>query len=183
MKTALILATILLFFASSAIAQGLTPPAEGKAVVYFCRPESAGFLLEIPFFDSTQFLGSFNSPNYFRHECMPGKHLFWSSLENKDFIEADLEANKIYIVQVKMEMGLVVGRIALNPLSADNKKLPRILKFIKSRAGKELSEEELASNQEHFKKAIANYPEAYAKAKTKKNEVVLLNDAHVHVAK
>jgi hypothetical protein len=184
MKAILFFATNFFCFASSALAQGLTPPSEGKAVVYFCRPEFAGLILEIPFFDSTQFIGSFNSPNYLRHECMPGKHLFWSSLENKDFIEADLEANKTYIVQVKLEMGLVVGRIELNPLSADNKKnLPKVLKTINKKSSKKLSEEELASNQEHYKKAIDNYPEAYANAKTKENEVALLNDAHVYVAK
>lgn len=88
-------------------AQGIQPPPPDKAVVYFVRSSSAGFAINFSYFDSTRLIGIFAGKGYFRYECEPGFHLFWARSENKDFVEAEVEAGKIYLIEAISQMGWV----------------------------------------------------------------------------
>lgn len=110
---------IILFISFSAFSQGLKKPAEGKALVYFVRSEQLGFLINFKYFDGEKYLGKFNYGKYLAYECEPGKHLFWSKAENMDFLEADLEAGKIYIVDSVPQMGAFKAGVELIPFDND----------------------------------------------------------------
>jgi hypothetical protein len=119
MKTGKMLVFVLMTLLScqSVFAQGFQPPAEGKAVVYFicATPNLASF----EYFHNDKYIGTFKGKNYMRYECEPGKHLFWASSENKEFIEADL-AGGTYIVMVSIETGAMKARVGLNPITSKN---------------------------------------------------------------
>ncbi len=93
-----IIPLLLVIFAINVQAQELKKPSERKAMVYFTRVEALGFLINFKYFDGEKYLGKFNYGKYLAYECDPGKHIFWAKSENSDFVEADLEPNKIYIL-------------------------------------------------------------------------------------
>jgi hypothetical protein len=100
-------------------AQGFQPPSEGKAVVYFTRVTLYGKPVEFEFFHQDKYIGAFKGDQYMRYECDPGTHLFWASSENKEFLTAELEADKIYIVMVDVIMGAMKARVGLTPVTVD----------------------------------------------------------------
>jgi len=122
MKTGkmLVFAMMTLLCCQSLFAQGFQPPAEGKAVVYFTRVSSYGYAVSFEYFHNDEYIGVFKGKNYMRYECEPGKHLFWASSENKEFIEADLAAGGTYIVMVNIEMGAWKARVGLSPITDKN---------------------------------------------------------------
>jgi hypothetical protein len=103
--------------------QGFTPPAPGKAVVYFVRVSSIGFAISFEFFHQDKYIGVFKGKNYMRYECDPGNNLFWASSENKEFVTADLKEGGTYIIIVDIEMGVMKARVGLNPITIQNNEL------------------------------------------------------------
>lgn len=137
-------------------AQGITPPAEGKAVVYFARIAAVGALINFSFFDKDKFLGKFNGNNYLRYECEPGEHLFWATSENRDFITAELEAGKIYFLESVPRMGAMKAAVQLVPVDPkDAKKIGKIAKLVNKKAPKSLSEADLQAANNDLKEKIA----------------------------
>ncbi len=125
MKTKLFLLVIIPFILgiNLAKAQGFTPPAPGKAVVYFVRVSSLGFAVSFEFFHQDKYIGVFKGKNYMRYECDPGNTLFWASSENKEFVTADLQEGGTYIVIVDIEMGAWKARVGLSPITIQNNEL------------------------------------------------------------
>ncbi len=119
MKTKLILLVLIPFMLGINLAkgQGFTPPAPGKAVVYFTRVTSYGGAVSFEYFHQDKYIGAFKGKNYMRYECEPGQNLFWASSENKEFITADLKDGGTYIVIVNIEMGAWKARVGLAPLT------------------------------------------------------------------
>ena len=72
-------------------------------------------------FHNDKFLTEIKSENCFRYECSPGKHLFWSVSENHEYLEAELEAGKTYIIQATVTMGVFKGRGFFTPVSYTDK--------------------------------------------------------------
>lgn len=120
MKKTLLLALIVLTSISFSFSQGFTPPSEGKAVVYFVRVTKYGKPTAFEFFHQDKYIGYLKGYQYMRYECDPGTHLFWASTENKEFITADLEAGKSYIVMVNVIMGAMKARVGLAPLNFED---------------------------------------------------------------
>ena len=121
MKTKIFLLSSLLILAGlSTLAQGFTPPAEGKAVIYFTRVSSYGGLVSFEYFHNDKYIGVFKGKNYMRYECDPGEQLLWASSENKEFLTADLKAGGTYIVLVDIAMGIGKARVALRPITSAN---------------------------------------------------------------
>ena len=144
MRIRLFITVASLFVAATSFAQGLTPPAEGKAVVYFARVSSAGFAISFDFFDGRKYIGDFAGRNYLRYECEPGQHVFWASAENKDFMTAELKAGEIYVVNVDVELGVAIARVGLTPISAGQKKsFERAKKLIDKKAPRPVTQQEL----------------------------------------
>lgn len=122
MKTKTLSILVILLFSgfSSLFAQGFQAPEEGKAVVYFTRISAYGGMTSFEFFHQDKFIGVFKRKNYLRYECNPGEQLFWASSENKEFITADLEAGKSYIVIVDIIIGTWKAHVGLTPISIDD---------------------------------------------------------------
>lgn len=122
MKPKFILLVLIAFILgiNLAYSQGFTPPARGKAVVYFV-PESKKGIASFEYFHNDKYIGVFKKKNYMRYECNPGQNLFWISTENKEFITADLQEGETYIVIVCMEFGWARVRVSAYPLSSNSK--------------------------------------------------------------
>lgn len=126
--TTIMLALTGIYFAS---AQGFQPPSEGKAVVYFVRITNYGKPTAFEFFHQDKYIGVFKGGEYMRYECDPGEQLFWASSENKEFITANLEAGKQYIIMVNVIMGMMKAHVGLAPLDySDNEVWERVKKLV-----------------------------------------------------
>lgn len=109
-------------------AQNIEPAPSDKSVVYFMRPSGTGALINFTFFDRDQPIARFNGVKYVRYECEPGEHLFWARSENKSFVEANLEAGKIYLIEAYPTMGAVKAGVKLIPV---DKRITKLKKFQK----------------------------------------------------
>lgn len=154
---------------SSLLCAGQDIPAAptDKAVVYFARVSSLGFAINFSYFDSATLIGKANGTNYIRYECAPGQHLFWVRSENRDFVEADLEAGKIYFLEAEPRMGAIKAAAALEPLDPQNprdqKRISKILKMIGKKAPESFTPEQLAKDagllEDAVKKGLEKYQE------------------------
>jgi hypothetical protein len=163
------LLSILLFVCMTLTGSSQTiPPATAdKAVVYFVRPTSLGFAINFSYFDSTQLIGRFNGPKYIRYECKPGRHLFWARSENRDFIEADLEAGKIYFIEAQVKMGAVKAAVKLKPLDPnDPEQMKKVLKLLGKKDPETFSQAELAGAETDLADAVARGMEKYQEEKS-----------------
>ena len=160
----------MLFSFSFAPVSEVTPPAKGKAVVYFARTV-AGYSLtamasNFNFFDKEQFIGKFSGTGYVRYECEPGEHVFWARAENSDFMTAELEADKIYLVLAETNVALATVRVELRPIDPNNKKdekrLKSIIKLIEKKEPDVTSPQEIAEEEKKTAShaaAIKNFEE------------------------
>lgn len=133
----------------------LQNPQPGKAMVYFVRAgDLTGFLINFRHFADNKFIGKFAGSGYLKYECDPGKHIFWVSSSNVKFINAELEADKIYVIEtIPIDgIGYAAVRIQIPDRFASEKRynrqrkrLMRVLanpKYDKSPSWSDLSEPE-----------------------------------------
>jgi len=157
-----ILVLIILASFSNIFAQGFTPPSDGKAVVYFTRLNSIGAAVSFEYFQNDKYIGIFKGKNYMRYECEPGEQLLWASTENKEFVSAELEAGKTYIVVVKAVMGAMKARVKLQPITENDKEdFDDAKKLILSEAPVEMSESDIEKKNEKLKDFITDKLERY----------------------
>lgn len=153
-------------------AQQVPPAPADKAVVYFVRVSSLGFAINFSYFDSTRLIAKGNGTNYVRYECQPGSHLFWARSENKDFIEAELEAGKIYFIEVQPQMGGLKAAVQLYPVTPDNeKKMKKILKLMEKKSPESFSSEELSKEETEMQEIIRRGIEKYKEDKEKGKKI------------
>jgi hypothetical protein len=140
---------------SSLFAQGFQPPSEGKAVVYIVRVSSYGGATSFEYFHQDKYIGIFKGVNYLRYECDPGAHLFWASSENKEFITADLEAGKTYVILVDIIMGMWKAQVGLRPVTVNDAELfERVKKVVTSRKETITPQEKIDAMNEKLKDFI-----------------------------
>jgi hypothetical protein len=176
---------LILFFAILSItgySQELRKPSEGKSIVYFVRSSGAGALINFKYFDGEKYLGKFNYGKYLVYECEPGKHVFWSRSENTDFINAELDPGKVYIIDSEGQMGFIKAAVALVPFNPNpgNYKTPKKFKKKKAAILKSISENkeyiatdvDLKEGAQEYESIIKNSIEKYNKL-TAKGEVFL----------
>jgi hypothetical protein len=161
-------------------AQDIAPAPTDKAVVYFLRPSSTGFAINFSYFDSTRLIGRFNGPKYIRYECAPGRHLFWARSENRDFVEAEVEAGKIYFLEAIVRMGAFKAAVALEPVDLkDSKKMTKLMKLMVKRPSEKFTAAELQADEENQREVITRGMEKYAEEKSKgMTTKVLTKDMH-----
>ena len=152
MKKLLLFIVVLLQF--SLHAQTIEPAPADKAVVYFVRASGLGVLVNFTYFDSTKVIGRFNGPKFMRYECEPGKHLFWARSENKDFVRADLEAGKIYVIDVIPVMGMIKAGLRLKPINSEKYRMKKIQKLLTRKKSEVFSEKDLESLQKKMEQVI-----------------------------
>jgi hypothetical protein len=165
--------------------QELKKPSEGKAMVYFTRVEGMGFLINFKYFDGEKYLGKFNYGKYLAYECDPGKHLFWSKSENTDFLEAELEAGKTYVIDSEPQMGAFKAGVKLIPFDNNpanyknekkyNRKKTNMLGSITS--GKEyvISNKDLEEANADLESLVKRIMEKYNKLKTNNEPIAQLS--------
>ena len=160
--------TLIFFYTAiaSTHAQGITPPSQGKAVVYFVRVKTYASPIVFIFFDSSRVIGKFKGQNYIRYECDPGEHLFSARSERNDFITANLEAGKIYFVEVVPSAALsfeltqaVVYLVPIDPkLSDRTEKIKEVIvERMPQTSSKDEIEKETGKLKDKIPKAIEKY--------------------------
>lgn len=166
MKTKLILALALSFFTFSSYSQGFEKPSEGKAVVYFVRWTNLGPIYNFTYFHNDKYIGEFKGKGYIRYECDPGKHIFWASSQNKQFVTAELESNKTYMIEV----GVGIGGVLIYIPITNTKKLNfrKSKKTVLGKAQESFNQKELNEGQEKRKDLIIDQLKYYNDNITKK---------------
>lgn len=153
----------------------LAPAPEDKAVVYFIRTSGLGFAINFTYFDSATVIGRSNGTNYIRYECKPGYHLFWARSENRDFVEAELEAGKIYCIEAIPQMGAIKAGLKLRPVDNTNEKaIKRFKKLLSKKEAETFTAEELEKESAHFKEAVERGLEKYKEEKEKGDKITRL---------
>ena len=158
---------LMLFAQSGAKAQTVEPAPNDKAVVYFARPNTLGLAINFVYFDGEKVIGRFMGNRYMRYECEPGEHLFWAKAENRDFITADVEAGKIYVVEAIPVMGAVRAGVRLEPINSADYKMKSIQKLLGKKGPEQLNEIEFQKQQRQKESIIKSGMEKYAKLKRK----------------
>lgn len=137
----------LLLFTGSLYAQendstSLKAPAEGKSMLYIARRSGTGPLIKFGIYDGDKPLGKLGVNRYFAYECEPGTHVFAARSENTSYVEANLAAGRIYVLDAEVKMGIAYARVALRPLEKGHKNYEkekgRFLKFIANKKGEQL---------------------------------------------
>lgn len=147
-------------------AQQIPDAPADKAVVYFVRPSSLGFAINFSYFDSTKLIGRFNGPKYIRYECEPGYHLFWVRSENRDFVEAELEAGRIYFIEAIVKMGAIKAAVEFQPLlPGDTKRMIAVRRLMSKKSGESFSTEQLNYEAATLKDVVDRAMEKYRKDK------------------
>ena len=179
----LTLALVSLLLFSITKANEITPPSEGKAVVYFVRTSSTGILINFSYFDKDKFIGKFHGHGYFRYECEPGEHVFWAKSENRDFITANLEAGKIYFVEADAKMGGLKARVELMPVNpAQDKKLMNIIEYMVNKRDPEtFTADYLQTENEKWKDDIQKGLDRYQELVTRQEKIDRLNKEMFYV--
>ncbi len=134
--------------------QSVKPAPADKAVVYFMRPSATGALINFVFFDGDQVIGRLNGGKYFRYECDPGKHLFWAKSENRSFLDANLEAGKIYIVHAQPMMGIGKAAVQIYAVNPDVDKMKKFQMLLAKKPSFDLDpekKEQLNTQLEDYK--------------------------------
>ena len=161
----LVIASVYLFsfFANAQeINQEIKKPKEGKALVYFVRSNSVGFALNFRVYDKDKFLGQLVFNEYIVYECEPGQHVFWAASENRDFVEADLEENKTYVIDVRGQMGAFIVGVNVVPLKPNDKRAQKDLYKIVKNENMVLYNPSIANSvdkQENIKNGMEKYNE------------------------
>ncbi len=168
MKNVTRLFTVLFINTIICVGQDIKPAPADKAVVYFVRTASVGMAINFSYYDSARLIGKFKAPKYIRYECKPGVHLFWARSENRDFVEADLEAGKIYFIEALPKMGAMKARVQLVPLNPnDQKKMDKAIKLLTKKSSESFTPEELEIETKNSPEAISSGLEKYREDKAK----------------
>ncbi|MFZ4522055.1 MAG: hypothetical protein ACOYNC_10130 [Bacteroidales bacterium] len=166
MKKLQLLLAIFICSISASIGQGIPPAPADKAVVYFIRSSNTGFAINFSYFDSDRLFGLFAGKGYIRYECSPGSHLFWARSENKDFVEAEVDAGKVYFIEAIVQMGFVKAAVRLQPIDPTNqRKMKGILKIIEKNEPESLTDEDVKIENEKFQDVITRGLEKYKEEK------------------
>lgn len=164
------LLVLFLFITNFAFAQELDTPKEGKVLVYFTRYDATGFLINFKYFDGDKYLGKFNHGKYMVYECEPGKHIFWSKAENFDFVEAELEAGRVYIIDSRPQVGAIKAGVNLvifnKELSNYDRYKKRIFKSLENGTRYLPSEDDINKEAEEIKDLTAKGMEKFKKLKS-----------------
>jgi hypothetical protein len=144
---------LLIFFSVGVYAQDsellqaeepLIKPSRGKCMVYIARRETVALFINFGIYDGDFFLGKLAINKYFAYECDPGEHAFIAKSENTFYVDANLEEGRIYVIDVKAKMGIVMAQVELVPLDKSGKKYEKakkkFLSFISKKESELLSE-------------------------------------------
>ena len=125
-------------------------------------------LRSISYLDSATLIAKANGTNYVRYECNPGNHIFWARTENRDYVEAELEAGKIYFLEAVPTMGAIRAAVQLRPVDPSKADvMKRIFKLMDKKKPETPSPEELKKETEEMQEVITRGLEKYKEEKEK----------------
>ena len=135
--------------------EGFYPPKKGNSVVYIARWAIGGYAAGFEYFHEDQFIGKFVGNGYLRFECKPGKHLFWASSENKEFITTELEPNRTYIIRAMAAPGAWKMHASLKPITrSDEEDFTIIKNMVNRKPASHLEESKLRKLNNQLKNFI-----------------------------
>ncbi len=134
MKSKIVFVCLLLISIGSLINAQIPDPPTDKAVIYFVRANQLGAAINFKIFDGDQIIGKMNGGKYIRYECTPGEHIFWAKSENTDFVSANVESGKIYLIDVIPQMGALRAGVRLQAVQPGAYKLKPIQKLISKKS-------------------------------------------------
>jgi len=95
-----------------------------QALVILMRPSGVGGAISSAIFDATgnrnELIAAIGPKEKVAYYCPPGDRLFMVISENADFMEAKLEAGKIYYAVATPRMGVWKARFSLHPFKANH---------------------------------------------------------------
>ena len=100
-------------------------PSNGKALIYITRIAGyGGAIITSAIHIDTTWIGATGGKSFVFGETDPGSHtIYITGGEKKYSLPVSLEPNKIYYFRQNIEMGFLIARFSLKPLSeADGKK-------------------------------------------------------------
>jgi len=153
--------------------QEIDKPQEGKSLVYILRT-GAGPLVNFRFYDKDLFLGAMSGFKYLVYECEPGEHIFWAASENRDFVEANLEPNAVYVLNAEGQMGAFVAQVSLSPLNPTEFRDKKTFYQVVKGAKKLVYTPQTDDKSENIKKGLEKYDAL--KASNSKKIKVLASD-------
>lgn len=163
---------LIVAFSFTLISEGQTlkKPSEGKALIYITRSNDLASGMNFRVYNRDVFLGALPSRAYFTYECEPGEHLIWAASENRDFVEASVEAGKTYVIDLRAKMGAFIAAVGVEPYSPSNPThVKRIEKVLKKHINANVVDENQTQEKlENIDKAL----EAYNKIKDDKNSKI-----------
>lgn len=175
LKKILLFVVVLLGFstvlAQKVTTQSIDKPSEGKSLVYILKT-GAGLLINFRLYDEDLFLGSVPSGKYLVYECEPGKHLFWAGAENRDYVEANLEPNGVYVINAEGQMGAFVAGVNLKPMNPNEFKDKKLFYQVIKNDTKQIYAKSNDDKSENIAKAMEKYQELKAK---NSNKIAVLN--------
>jgi len=143
--------------------QELKQPTQGKCIVYIMRSNGIGAALNFRVYDKDKFLGALPYKAYFTYECDPGNHLFWAASENRDYVEAELEANKVYVIDLRAKIGMFIAAVGVEPYNPkDDRHIKRLKKVLKKHINANIVD---ANRTKEKEENIAKAMEAYERIK------------------
>ncbi|MBI5026565.1 MAG: hypothetical protein HZC12_07550 [Nitrospirae bacterium] len=109
----------------------LLSPTKEKALVRFMRPSGFGWAINFNIWDGDKVIGNSVAKSQFDYLADPGKHLFVAVSENKVFLEADLDAGKIYYVITRVYKGAWRARVAFLAINKGSEYWDKVLEYEK----------------------------------------------------
>lgn len=124
MKTISQVFYIIFFTTFIGLGQDIDTTEKDMAVVYFIEMTEKPLVVfsGVHIYDGHEPIGMVPLKYYLRYECSPGEHLFYSVRpENSYFVEANLLAGKIYIVEVLELPGVLLNQARIKPVNPTQK--------------------------------------------------------------
>jgi hypothetical protein len=157
-------------FAQKVTTQAIDKPSEGKSLVYILKT-GAGMLVNFRIYDKDIFLGAVSSGNYLVYECEPGQHLFWAGAENRDYVEANLESNAVYVINAEGQMGAFVAGVNLKPLNPNEFRDKKVFYQVIKNDKKQIYSKSEDDKSENIAKAMQKYQDL---KNSKSNKIAVL---------
>ena len=99
----------------------LQPPHGDESLVVFLRPGRMAGLASSSVFDDTNLVAVLMDYTYAAYETTPGIHRFMVLGEAADFMDANLDAGKVYFARVTPRFGIWRARFSLAPVTPNDK--------------------------------------------------------------
>lgn len=115
-------------------------PDSNNAVITFIRHDSFADILKYTIWDDKGIVGNLDAQSYFQVKVPKGKHYFYVKSQVTYALEADVEANKNYVVELNVGMGWTTAHVKLIPIDLE-------------KSDKNLSDYETLPDIEKWKKA------------------------------